>query len=364
MSILKNLFGKKETTVTTYQDFWDWFQKNEKHFFSVVKNHKSVEREFFQKLSPKLDGLKEGFFYLTGMYDDDTVELVLTPDGNIRNIVFVEELVNAAPKLPGWKFTALKPALDIKDVSIEMAGYTFSHENICFYATEHPGLPDEIDLTIVHDDLNEENRQAISNGTYIFLDNYLGELNFATTIDNLQIIGKAEAQEECIPIEKLKPFLIWREKEFIEKYEGSRHNTENDTYSSFQAELENGKPMVAIVNAALLEWDGKASHPWILSIEFHYDGTDNNGLPDADTYKLLDLIEDKIMTELKDSEGYLNIGRQTADGIRETYFACNDFRKPSKVVYSIIEEYADRLEITFDLYKDKYWQSFNRFRVN
>jgi hypothetical protein len=51
-------------------------------------------------------------FFLTGMYNDDTVELVLTADGAVKNIVFVEELVNSAPKIEGWKFTALKPALD------------------------------------------------------------------------------------------------------------------------------------------------------------------------------------------------------------------------------------------------------------
>ena len=37
--------------------------------------------------------------------------------------------------------------------------------------------------------------------------------------------------KELIPISKLKDFLTWREKEFIEKYEGTRHNTENDSYA-------------------------------------------------------------------------------------------------------------------------------------
>jgi hypothetical protein len=52
-----------------------------------------------------------------------------------------------------------------------------------------------------------------------------------TTIDNLKIISKEEAQKELIPVEKLKAYLTWRQKEFIEKYEGVRRNTENDNYS-------------------------------------------------------------------------------------------------------------------------------------
>jgi len=93
MSFLKSLFGKKESPINSYADFWAWFQKNEKIFFDTVRNRKEskeIEKDFFAKLSPKLRELKDGYFYLTGMYNDNTVELVLTADGNTKNIVFVE----------------------------------------------------------------------------------------------------------------------------------------------------------------------------------------------------------------------------------------------------------------------------------
>jgi hypothetical protein len=126
MSFLKNLFAKKEQPIQSYQDFWNWFSTNERTFFTAVKNGKYIESEFFDKLSPKLAELKDGFFFLTGMLDDNTAELVLTADGNIKNIVFVEELVAAAPQIDDWKFTALKPALDIKDVD-----YLYGRLQIC-----------------------------------------------------------------------------------------------------------------------------------------------------------------------------------------------------------------------------------------
>jgi hypothetical protein len=127
------------------------------------------------------------------------------------------------------------------------------------------------------------------------------------------------------------------------------------------AELPNGNPMIAIINTDLLNWDGKASHPWIFNIEIKYDGKNNNGMPDEATYQLLGQIEDEITSELTDLDGYLNIGRETADSAREIYFACKDFRKPSKVIHTIQQKYARRLAIDFDIYKDKYWQSLNRF---
>ena len=361
MSFLKNIFSKKDTPINSYSDFWNWFKDNEKTFFNIVKNQKNIEEDFFDKLSPKLAELKDGYFYLTGMYDNNTAELVLTADGDTKNIVFVEELVENAPKINGWKFTALKPAMDIENVEINMAGYKFASENLFFYSNDFPDYPDEIDICVVHNDRTEENRQEIGNGTYIFLDNYLGELDFINNIDNLRIISKNEAEKELVPIEKLKDFLTWRQKEFIEKYNGLRYNTENDNYSSFEAKLNNGRPLIAIMNSTLLNWDSKASHPWILKIEIKYDGDDNNGMPDDKTYELLNEFEDQIMLELKDFNGYLNIGRQTADNSREIYFACKDFREPSKVLYNLIKKYSDKLNVDYDLYKDKYWQSFERF---
>jgi len=105
MNIFKNIFGKKDELIKSYSDFWSWFQRNEKEFFNVIKARVNIEKDFFDKLSPKLEELKDGYFYLTGMHDKNTIELVLTADGNIKNIAFVEELVHAAPKIDGWKFT-------------------------------------------------------------------------------------------------------------------------------------------------------------------------------------------------------------------------------------------------------------------
>ena len=361
MSFLKNLFGASDIKVKSYADFWTWFASNGKDFYKVVKTSGNFEKNFFRKLSPKLAELREGYFFLTGMVDDVTAELVLTADGNVKNFIFVEELVKAAPSIEGWKFTAHKPAIDIENVDLNMYGFTFNKDNLRFLPIDHPSYPDEIEITIVHPDLNDENRKEITNGVYIFLDNYLGEINFATTIDHLNIEGINRDLMDLITIDKLKDYLKWRQKEFIEKYDGLRHNTENDNYSGFEAQLENGNAMVALINADLLKWDSKASHPWILKIEINYGVSSNNGMPDDNTYSLMNEIEDNINNELKDSDGFLNIGRQTADGFREVYYACKDFKKSSKVTSDIIEKYADRLEISYDIYKDKYWKTFDRF---
>jgi hypothetical protein len=364
MNFLKNIFGMKDEPIRSYSDFWIWFQKNEKGFYNVVKNYKNIESGFFAKLSSKLGEIKDGYFYLAGMFDDNTVELVLTADGSIKNIVFVEELVASAPNIDGWKFTALKQALEIEDVFIEMAGLKFNSENLYFYSNDLPNYPEEIDISVIHSAMNEDNRREIINGTYIFLDNYLGELNFVNHIDNLQIISRSEAQKELVPIAKLKDFLMWRQKEFIEKYQGIRYDTENDEYSILEAELESGNMLIAVVNANLLNWDRQASHPWLAIMKIKYDGRKNNGMPNNVDFENMGSIEDEIRLSLKDKDGYLNVGRQTAKNEREIYFACKDFRKPSKVFNEIQKKFGGEYEIEFDIYKDKYWQTFQKFKQN
>ena len=361
MNFLKKLFNKKEKPIHSYSNFWDWFMTKEKNFHKVVKKHHNIEKGFFDVLSPKLDKIKPNIFYLTGMMNDETVELILTPDGNLKNVAFVEELVEAAPQIKGWQFTAMKPSLDIADVGIKMGNYEFNSKNLFFYSNKLPDYPDEINITIVHKDYNEETKAIISNGCYIFLDNYLGELNFMSMIDEVNFISENAAKKELVPINKLKSFLKWREKEFIEKYEDLRYNTENDTYSLLEARKDNGQISIAVINTDILKWENKASHPWIVIVKIKFEATNESGFPDEATLANLDNIENELLSELKDKDGFLNIGRQTAEEERQIYFACKDFRKPSKVLHSYHLKHPDTLD--FDIYKDKYWQSFERFNI-
>ncbi|WP_298533704.1 DUF695 domain-containing protein [uncultured Algibacter sp.] len=130
-----------------------------------------------------------------------------------------------------------------------------------------------------------------------------------------------------------------------------------------EATLKNVLPLFAIINTDLLEWDSKVSHPWIAELNIKYDRSNSNGMPNSEDYELLNVIEDEIMKAMKDSEGYLNNGRQTADSGRTIYFACKDFRKPFKIFDNLKSKHKNRIAIDFDIYKDKYWRSLERFRL-
>ncbi len=361
MKLFKTIFGSKEAPIHSYSDFWNWFVRHEKKFYNVIQSGRNIESDFFDVLAPRLNELREGYFYLTGMADENTAELIITADGAVKNFVFVEELIAQAPALPGWKFTAHKPALEIENVNISMGGYEFGANNLAFIPNTIEKYPDEIELTVTHPEFRESNSKEITNGVFIFLDNYLGELNAVTLVDNLSVKGKADKVEEPVPMIKLKDYLAWREKEFIEKYQETRYTSDNDQHAILEAELENGGKLIATVNTDLLQWDGKASHPWILTVAVNFAGKRETGMPDDDTYQQLNGLEDELVNVLPETGGNLHVGRQTTLNAREIYFACRDFRAASKAADAIAKKFGDVFEVSYEIYKDKYWRSFSRF---
>ncbi len=346
-----------------YQDFWNWFTENEQRFFETIKAGSDIPEHFLNELEPRLAALKEGIFLLAGMYSKDQAELILTSDANIPIIPYIEEIVAAAPTLNNWRFTALKPAHDIGELVIEMDGYKFSEDTLFFYPRVHETYPDEIDIVIVYPQLTQANKDAIFSGVFLFIDSYLGELNFVTEIDNINIEPTSNG-EELIPIEKLKSYVAWRQKEFVEKYEATVYDAEEDRFSMLEAtNPETGNNAVVIVNSQLLSWDAKASHPWVAVWVAHYADSNNGGFPTQAEQDKLDEIEDELLLHLTDKEGYLNIGRQTAENKREFLFACKEFRKPSKVFYEMQKKYSAQFGIEYFVYKDKYWRSYEAFNV-
>ncbi|NGM65096.1 DUF695 domain-containing protein [Sphingobacterium sp. SGR-19] len=92
----------------------------------------------------------------------------------------------------------------------------------------------------------------------------------------------------------------------------------------------------------------KSSHPRITVITFKYDERNNSGMPNESDYQRLNEIEESKMQQLSDEKGYLYIGRETANNEGDNYFACKDFRKPSKVFFK--KQQDNKFEVEYDIY--------------
>lgn len=236
---------------------------------------------------PNTEKLHKGIFFLSGMYDEDVAELILTADGIVKNIVFIEELIEAAPAFPNWKITALKQAVDMADWQIGIEELIINSPSLSFFPDEYPQYPDEIAITIVYQDYSTEEHGTIVSGIYMFLDNLLGELNAGVQLDQIKIQGPDPSYPDLIPISKLPAYLNWREKEFIEKYEATEIPDDDIPLTTLQATSENEMPLIATINMPLLNWDAKPSFPWVLRLELQYNGQENDGLPNESDFEII-----------------------------------------------------------------------------
>jgi len=372
MRFLKKLFGKSEETniskpinlEESYQTFWLWFVKNERIFFDTVKKGgvNNLKRNFFSKLEPNLNKvLNEELFFLTGMYDENTVELIFTAEGILKNFVFVEDLVEASPKLKNWKFTTHKQTERPSEFAIEMNGFKFDDNNISFYPNENAKYPDDIDLTFVHNDFTSANEEAIAHGIFIFLDNYIGEYKFVTTIDELKFTDGKEANQDLIPIKKLDAFIDWREKEFVEKYDAVFYTNKNNEFSMYRLSADDGTSMIATMNSNLLTWENKASYPFLAIIDIEVKEHDKGNVLGDEELDLLEEFQESVNSNLQHKEHFLEIGRETYEINRTIYIACKDFRAISKSIFEQKQIYKSKLKIDYKIVKDKYWKYLNNY---
>ena len=369
MKFFNSLFGKQEEEKEgqdkpiSISEFWDWFDSYQDDFYKIVKAHEEVESRFINPVFDKLNQIRKGAFILVGMLDEDTAELILTAEGNIKNFPFILELIAAAPKLDNWKFTAFKSPMDRPGFNIEMGSKSFGTENIFFYPIVEEEYPDDIIIHLIYQDKYEEDEEGfIENGVYIFHENYLGELKAATQIDEIEIIHEPIKGVDLVPIEKLSDYMKWREKEFIEKYEGKMYDTENANYSSMEwTNKSNDRVIIGVCNTDLINWDAKASHPWVLIITCTFDESENNGMPMTELLEQYYTFEDSLRIELKDANGYLHIGQTTGEGERKVYYANKDYDKP----ISVLEKFKSKVDFPYDfeIFKDKYWRSMNHFDI-
>ena len=367
MGFLQKLMGKHQAIVLDKvvhdkDTFWAWFQTQAEAFHHAVITQEKIDTDFFDPLSANLDRMHEGIYFLAGEAETGVAELILTADGVYRNFAFIEDLVVAAPKLPAWRFVALKPACAIDGFGINMNGLIYSDDTLHFYVREDAKCPQVVDVVMVHSDATATEEQLTS-GVYVYLDNLLGEWVAVTQIDQMQIINQQQlpANQTLQPMAELAPYLHSRHEAWQKAYGGVYYNSDQDEFASFEGEADNGQLIVGIIDSTLLAWPHKPSHPWMLTLRIAYDGSGLNGMPSKQIYQRMEAFEDALMAELPEHEGYLNVGRETGDDIRFIYFACKQFVQATRVLERLMPQFSQEMDISYDVFQDKYWQSLQRF---
>jgi hypothetical protein len=340
--------------------FWQWFGENEHRFRKLEKNDSDQALSFLEELIQQMQPFDPYLKALAGPDNNGNFELIITSDGDIALFSKVEELVNAAPPVPYWVFTAHKPALGFEGISIDLYGLQFSTETTSFYPVVLDDYPDEVNIVLTHNGYTKDLDDHFQAGGMIYLENGLGEVNTATKIDNYETgpVPDADKGVEIIPISKLHEYLNWREKEFVEKYE-SVPDERPDTYHLLEAEDRDGKKMLLTVNMDCRYWDKKPAYSWLLQVNINYTG-DANGFPTEEQLIALQTLEEEIFSLLPEDRTIL-AGNKTYDNCRNIYFYVSDYKATAVLMNRFIENKATSYEILFFIRRDKYWRIMEQY---
>ncbi|SEI71278.1 Family of unknown function [Myroides marinus] len=353
MGFFDKIFGKnvKESNLVEleaqYGVFWDWFKSNEAEFKKTIETHDRVVEDFIDIVGPKLKEINKDFNMLTGMGKDGVGELIITPDGRVRALPFIEDFISSAPSIEGWRFISCKPST--KGIGLNMGDFVLNEDTISFIPIHTEGYPDYIHLRFIIKECTPENEEELGNALFIFLDNYLGEMETMTMIDYLEVKGEESIDGELVPMSKLSDYLRYREAEFVEKYDGVKHNSDNDSYSILEGN-NNNAPLIAVVNTSFLNWEQKMSYPWVVKMSIQYQGNEN-GMPSKSDVAVMDEIEDLVV----ESAGVNSVARETGSNERTLFFATRDYKNASREVQKTISLFTDKFDIDYTIYRDKYW---------
>jgi hypothetical protein len=360
MAGISKYYRKEGEVQQAIAAFWQWFVNNEHRFRGLEKNDADQALSFLEELIQQMQPYNPYLKALAGPDSNGNYELIITSDGDIALFSTVEELIQAAPAVDNWIFTAHKPALGFEGITIDLYGLEFTTETTSFYPIVQENYPDEVSIVLTHTAYTKELDDHFQAGGMIYLENGLGEVNTATKIDHYET-GPLPAPGqgiEVIPVSKLSEYLNWREKEFVEKYE-SVPAEKPDTFHLLEAEDNDGRKMLLTVNMECRYWDKKPAFSWLLQINITYTG-DETGFPYEEQLLALQTLEEEIFTLLPAATAIL-AGNKTYDNCKNIYFYVNEYKTTAALLNQYIESRETIYEIVFFIKRDKYWRTMEQY---
>jgi hypothetical protein len=197
--------------------FWNWFQDNNQTIKNLIQETPINQKQICYWLNKQLDYYcKElDFMIVFPKKENQKAELIITANGNPEYFNHVIELINNAPVLRHWKFTAFIQSTTNIDEIIKGLDQPYIFQEITLKTSEIKFLPLNYDNKIKKLDIiiylkNYKihcNTKMLQQAIYIILQDLLGEKSLHQNINFVQLTKLPNSTEELIELYELQFYI-------------------------------------------------------------------------------------------------------------------------------------------------------------
>ena len=197
--------------------FWNWFQDNNQTIKNLKNETVNNQKQICYWISKHLGYYSKelDFMIVFPKKENQKTELIITANGNPGYFNQVEELINNAPELKHWKFTAfIQPTSNIEDI-IKGLDEPYVFQEITIKTSEIKFLPLHYDTKIKKLDIIiylknytiNCNTKTWQQAIYIILQDVLGEIALYQNINFIQLAQLSNPTEDLIELYELQFYI-------------------------------------------------------------------------------------------------------------------------------------------------------------
>lgn len=197
--------------------FWNWFQDNNQTIKNLIQETPINQQNITYWLNKQLGYYSKelDFIIVFPKRENQKTELIITANGNPEYFNQVINLINNAPVLRHWKFTAfIQPTANIEEM-INRLDEPYIFQEITLKTSEIKFLPLNYDEKIKKLDIiiylkNYKihcNTKILQQAIYIILQDLLGEKALYQNINFVQLAKLPNNTEELIELYELQYYI-------------------------------------------------------------------------------------------------------------------------------------------------------------
>jgi hypothetical protein len=187
--------------------FWEWFRRHNQEYLALTNKPRKEAAYWLNELNAHLRAYFKFFGFSFEWRKEQTAHLTITVNGKARHFKKVEDLVDKAPKIPGWTIVALedpRPVDFLLEQQIEATGIDPRELYFSFASDD----PHNAVLIVYHPLCTAENEHLVYQLANDAVYNLLGERSFGTDIGRLEVANLSQAEAGDIEELEALPALV------------------------------------------------------------------------------------------------------------------------------------------------------------